>query len=81
MHWPMGVSRVVRASGGLTDTGSSAASLWGAAAGGVAPFILGALSDSYGVHMAFLIIPIMLISALVIITLVPVKGAEELPHP
>ena len=79
--WPMGVSRVVRASGGLTDTGSSAASLWGAAAGGVAPFILGALSDSYGVHMAFLIIPIMLISALVIITLVPVKGAEELPHP
>jgi predicted MFS family arabinose efflux permease len=80
VHWPMGVSRVVRASGGLTDTGSSAASLWGAAAGGVAPFILGALSDSYGVHAAFLIIPVMLVAAFVIITLVPVTGAEELPH-
>ncbi|CAB4886527.1 unannotated protein [freshwater metagenome] len=72
VHWPLGVARAVRASGGLTDHASAAASVAGSLAIAVAPFALGALSDLIGFHEAFLLVPAFLLVALGLIFLRPV---------
>lgn len=71
VHWPLGVSRAVHASGGMADRASALASVFGSASIALAPFILGALSDQIGFHQAFLLVPAMLIVALVILVLRP----------
>ncbi len=71
VHWPLGVSRAVHASGGMADRASALASVFGSASIAIAPFILGALSDRIGFHAAFLLVPAMLVIALVILVLRP----------
>ena len=72
VHWPLGVARVVRASGGMTDRASAAASIAGSIAIAIAPFALGVLSDTVGFHVAFLLVPAFLVGALVILVVRPV---------
>ncbi len=72
VQWPLGVSRVVRASGGMTDRASAAASVAGSLSMAVAPFALGVLSDTIGFHQAFLLVPVFLLVALGILTARPV---------
>ena len=71
VHWPLGVSRAVHASGGMTDRTSALASVFGSTAIAVAPFILGALSDTIGFHRAFLLVPAMLSVSLIILLVRP----------
>lgn len=72
VHWPLGVARVVRHSGGLTNRAAAYAAVAAAVAGGIAPFALGLLSDATGFHVAFLLVPVFLLSALIIIVARPV---------
>jgi fucose permease len=78
VHWPIGVSRAVASSGGLTDRASALSSVAAGAASGIAPFILGAMSDTIGFHRAFLIVPLLLITALVLIIAKPVRSSEPI---
>jgi predicted MFS family arabinose efflux permease len=72
IHWPLGVARVVRASGGMTDRASASASIAGSISIAVAPFVLGVLSDTVGFHVAFLLVPVFLGLALAILLFRPV---------
>lgn len=72
VDWPLGVARVVRASGGMTDRASAAASIAGSIAIAIAPFLLGVLSDTIGFHLAFLLVPAFLAAALAILVARPV---------
>lgn len=77
-HFPLGVSRSLEASGGLTDLASGRIALGGGLAIGLAPFVLGALSDAVGVHAAFVLVPALLAAA----GLLLVAGALSLrPNP
>ncbi len=78
VQWPIGVSRAVASSGGLIDKASGLSSVAAGAAGGVAPFILGALSDTIGLHFAFLIVPVLLTTALIVIIAKPVRSNEPI---
>ena len=75
LFWPLGLSRVVMASGGQSDRASALSAVAGATAGGIGPFILGALADSTGVHTAFLVLPVTLLSGLFLIRIKPVTRA------
>jgi len=78
VQWPMGVSRAVATSGGLIDRASGLSSVAAGVASGIAPFALGALSDTIGFHTAFLIVPAMLACALVLLILKPVKSSQPI---
>lgn len=78
VHWPIGVSRAVASSGGLIDRASGLSSVAAGAASGIAPFILGAMSDTIGFHSAFLIVPVLLTGALVLILAKPVRSSEPI---
>lgn len=75
VFWPIGVSRVVLASGGQSDRASALSAVAGGTAGGVGPFLLGALADSVGVHSAFLVLPIALGLGFLLMLLKPVSRA------
>lgn len=77
LNWPLGVSRSVIASGGLTDRATGLCVVFAGLAGGIGPFTLGALSDQVGVHYAFLIVPVLLIGAFVLLQAVPVRPAAD----
>jgi fucose permease len=83
LHWPLGISRALRASGGRTDRGSAMASVGAGMASGAAPFALGALADALGVHEAFLIVPalILVATAVVLLRPVPLSLAEPAETP
>lgn len=72
LFWPLGISRVVMASGGQNDRATALGAVAGASAGGLGPFALGALADGVGVHTAFLVLPVVLLSGLLLIRLKPV---------
>jgi fucose permease len=74
LHWPLGVARAVIASDGQTDRAAALASIFGSVAIGLAPFALGAVADATSVHQAFLIIPVFLLIALMILILRPVRA-------
>lgn len=71
VHWPLGVARAVHASGGMNDRASALTSVWGSCSIALLPFVLGALADAVGIHGAFLLLPVLLILALVILILKP----------
>jgi len=53
MHFPLGIGRAMRASGGQPDRAAGWTSAGIGVMSGVAPFALAALADSWGVHKAF----------------------------
>ncbi len=72
LFWPLGISRVVMASGGQSDRASAVSIVAGSTAAGIGPFALGAMADSMGVHTAFLVLPVTLLSGLFLIRIKPV---------
>lgn len=77
VHWPLTVSRAVKASGGMTDRASALSSVFGSIAIATAPFLLAVLSETLGFHTAFLMIPILLVVGLVILV---VRPESTSPH-
>lgn len=63
LHFPLGATRAVAASGGRPDRGAARVSLAAGLASGAAPFGLGALADEVGTHTAFLLVPVLLVAA------------------
>ena len=66
-HYPLSISRAVAASDSQPDVASARASIGAGLAVGVAPILLGRLADSYGTHTAFLLVPVLLSTAAVIL--------------
>lgn len=77
LHWPLGVGRAIRASAGRTDRGAGFTMIAASLASGLMPLILGTLSDRVGVHTAFLIVPVLIATALALITLKPVAAVIQ----
>lgn len=75
-HFPLGLDRVVRASAGRPDKGSSFIALGAGTASGAAPFALGALSEVVGIQSAYTIVPIALVAAIFIAFKAPVPTGE-----
>ena len=63
VHYPLGLSRTIGAAADQADRASSIASLGAGIAIGVAPFLLGFLSDTITVRYAFLLVPVFLVLA------------------
>jgi MFS family permease len=59
VQYPLALSILLSVARRSTDRAQSGATLASGAAVGVAPYLLGALSDSFGTHMAFLAVPVM----------------------
>ena len=57
-QYPLAVALLLAVSPGQGDRAQSHATLAGALAIGVAPFLLGALADAFGTHQAFLLVPV-----------------------
>ncbi len=53
MHFPLGIGRAMRASVGQPDRAAGLTSAGIAVMSGIAPFVLAALADAMGVHIAF----------------------------
>ncbi|WP_188079053.1 MFS transporter [Actinotalea subterranea] len=60
-HYPLTVALALRASGGRPDRAQARASLGTGGAVAVAPFLLGALADSFGAHQAFVLVPVLIV--------------------
>jgi predicted MFS family arabinose efflux permease len=65
LQYPLGIARAIDASDGRPDLAAARASLAAALAVGVGPFVLGALADQVGLHLAFLVVPVLLTAAAV----------------
>ncbi len=72
VHWPLGIARAIRASAGRADRASGLASVAAGLAAAGAPFVLAGLADAVGVHAAFLVVPVLLVTALALVLLRPV---------
>ncbi len=79
LFWPLGISRVVMASGGQSDRASALSAVAGATAGGIGPFALGAMADGMGVHTAFLMLPVALLAGLFLMRIKPVTRTTPPP--
>lgn len=66
-HFPVGLLRALRTAPGRSDLASTRSSLAVGVAVGVGPFLLGAIADGVGTHMAFLVVPAFLVLAAVCI--------------
>ena len=68
LNWPLGVARATAASGNRSTQATSLVSLFGSIALAIVPFTLGATADAVGIHLAFLILPgILVLAALVLL--------------
>lgn len=73
LHWPLGISRAIRATNHQADRASARVVVGAGLASGGAPFILGALADAFGVHTAFLVVPVLLVVALALVIARPIS--------
>jgi len=72
LAWPLNLSRIIRSAHGSTDRAAALTLAAATTAIGGAPFILGAVSEALGVHLAFLVVPVLLIASFVLVSLRPV---------
>lgn len=81
--WPLGMTQVIQLSRGQSDRASAIGVVSAGIAIAVAPFVLGALADRTSVHIAFLVVPAMLIIALLMLIsgVVDRVAAATPPHP
>lgn len=75
--WPLSIARIIRSSGDNPDRASALTLASTTAAIGIAPFVLGAFASSVGVHSAFLLVPVLLVAALVLVVIRPVGDAPS----
>jgi predicted MFS family arabinose efflux permease len=76
VYWPLGLSRAIAASGGRPDQASARVGIGVAVASGGGPFVLGALADAAGIHVAMLVVPALLVVAAAAVRLSPMRGAQ-----
>jgi predicted MFS family arabinose efflux permease len=69
---PLGIGRSVRASAGRSDRAAALTSVAAGLATGLAPFLLGSIADRAGVWLAFLVVPALIVTALVLVRIAPV---------
>jgi MFS family permease len=67
LHYPLGVGLAVEYSGGRPDLAAARSSYAMALSFGGAPFLLGAVADGIGPHLAFLLVPVFLAASAVTI--------------
>ncbi|MBO3086986.1 MFS transporter [Cellulomonas dongxiuzhuiae] len=79
-QYPLGVSLLLAVSRGHADRAQSHATLAGALAIGVAPFLLGALADAFGTHQAFLLVPVVA-AAGVVVAVLGARAVRPPAHP
>lgn len=65
LFYPLGIARAIEASEGRPDQASARAGVGAALASGSAPFVLGAVADAAGIHLALLVVPALLAVAAV----------------
>jgi fucose permease len=58
VQYPLSIALLLAASPGHSDRAQGDATLYGALSIGVAPFLLGWLSDHVGIHTAFVAVPV-----------------------
>ena len=78
--WPLAVTRSVLSSGGLSDRASSRTAIAAMASTAVLPFIVATIADRYGIHLAMLAIPIMLVLSIFFVFAHPLSPQDQ-PHP
>ncbi len=71
--WPMSMTRIMFSAQGRNDRAAALTLAMVTAAIGAAPFALGAFSEVVGIHTAFLIVPGLLVTSLVLVLLRPVS--------
>lgn len=74
VQFPLGMARTMRASAGQPDKAAGFASAGVGIAGASVPFGLAVLADSIGVHGAFLIVPVLVVIAIVLLRIRPVPA-------
>ncbi len=67
MHYPLGISMALRASGGRPDLAAARSSYGMAIAFGISPLLLGAVADHVGARPAFLLVPVLLLGAALLV--------------
>jgi len=77
--WPLSMTRILRTAPGLTDRAAGTTLAFTTGAIAVAPFILGALASSVSIHTAFVVVPLLLITQMVLVFAKPVT-TESLAH-
>jgi predicted MFS family arabinose efflux permease len=65
LFYPLGVARAIDASEGRPDHASARVGIGASLAAGLGPFLLGALADLAGLHLALLVMPALLVVAAV----------------
>jgi predicted MFS family arabinose efflux permease len=73
LYFPLGLSRVIAASGGQPDRAMARVGIGAALASGAGPFGLGALADATSIHTAMLVVPGLLVVAAIGIRLAPAR--------
>jgi predicted MFS family arabinose efflux permease len=63
MLYPISLTEAIAAAEGRSDLASARAALGSGVAIGLAPFLLGLLADTHGVHTAFLVVPLLIVAA------------------
>lgn len=77
LYFPLGLARAIDASAGRPDQASARVGLGAALASGAGPFGLGAIADQVGLHAAFLVVPVLLLTAAIGIYIAPHQSAER----
>jgi fucose permease len=67
MHYPLAIGMALRLSPGREDQAASRASYAMAVSFGIAPFALGAFADRVGAHTAFVLVPLLLAGAALLV--------------
>jgi len=76
MHWPLAIGRAVQAGFNNPDKASAVAAYATGGSGIVLPFALGAISESVGLKNAFLLVPLVLLSGLVMLFIHPIEAKK-----
>ncbi len=69
---PLSIGRAVIAAEGQADRGAGFTSVAAGVASGIAPFALAAVADHLGVHVAFLIVPVLMVVGILLVRWAPV---------
>jgi predicted MFS family arabinose efflux permease len=73
---PLAIGRAVIAAAGQADRGAGLTSVAAGIASGLAPFALAAVADRVGVHMAFLIVPLLMVAGILLVRAAPVPVTD-----
>lgn len=72
LHFPFGIERAIKVSAGRPDKATARIAIATALSSGIAPFSIGILADQIGVRNAFLVVPVALVVAIIVVVRNPV---------